>query len=63
MFTPQLEVSQKQLSNTQACEDDHIQCELKLFIPGLTADSIVLGCIFKAWVHFQSILIMHPDFR
>ena len=51
MLTPSLEVSPKQLSNTLACEDDYIQCELKRFIPGLTAESIVYH---PSWVHFQS---------
>ena len=51
VLTPPLEVSPKQLSNTLACEDDYIQCELKRFIPGLTAESIVYH---PSWVHFQS---------
>ena len=38
MLTPRLEISPKHLSNTLACEDDYIKCELKRIIPSLCED-------------------------
>ena len=51
MLTPRLEISPKHLSNTLACEDDYIKCELKRIIPSLCEDSIVCH---PNWVNLQS---------
>ena len=51
LLTPQLEISPRNMSNTLACEDNYIQCELKRVIPSLSAESIVCH---PNWVTLQS---------